>query len=392
MHKHFDVIVIGVGAMGAATCFHLAKRGVKVLGLEQFDIVHARGSSHGYSRMIRKAYFEHPNYVPLLHRAYALWEALEEESGRKLLHKVGGIFMGPRERTLVGGALAAAELHGLPHELLAAEELRKRWPQFVVPDDWHGFYEPDSGFLLPERAIGTYADMAMRRGSEIHGQEAACEWRADRGPAGVHYVVTTDAGTYAAGRLVFCGGPWSGKLLADLQEFGGITLKVTRQVMAWAWPKVPQDFELGRIPVWGIDSMDGGLYYGFPMHGEMPGVKFAHHLPTGAAVDPDAVSREVTAAERAGVKGILGRFLPGADGELLAIKTCLYTNSPDGHFIIDAHPAHTGVLVACGFSGHGFKFASVIGEMLADACVTGRMNGEAAFLGLARFAPGRAPG
>jgi sarcosine oxidase len=373
----FDVIVIGVGAMGASACFHLAKRGIKVLGLEQLDIPHNLGSSHGHSRMIRKAYFEHPNYVPLLHRAYELWDELEAMSGRRLFYRVGGAFMGPRDKTLVGGALVAAKLHQLPHELLTADELRHRWPQFVVPESWHAFFEPDSGFLLPERAISTYAEFAMRNGAEIHGQEPVREWKHDGG----HYVVQTDYGSYAAERLIFCGGAWSGKLLDKL----GVRLKVTRQVMAWVWPKEPGSFELGQIPVWGIDSLDGGLYYGFPMFEESPGFKFAHHLPTESAVDPDAVSREPRPGEREAVKKILTTYLPTADGPLLALKTCLYTNTPDGHFIIDSYPNHPGVQIACGFSGHGFKFASAIGELLADASVTGKLDPALDFLSLARF-------
>jgi len=378
MPDSFNVIVIGVGAMGASTCFHLARRRIKVLGLEQFDIPHTQGSSHGYTRMIRKAYFEHPNYVPLLHRAYALWDELEAISGRRILHRVGGVFMGPAGKTLVGGALAAAGLHHLPHELLTADELRRRWPQFVVPDDWHAFFEPDSGFLLPERAIATYAELAMRHGAEIHGQEPVRLWKREGG----HYVVSTDRGTYLAERLIFCGGAWSGKLLDQL----GVHLKVTRQVLAWVWPKEPAQFELGQIPVWGIDSLDGGLYYGFPMIDESPGFKLAHHLPTENAVDPDTVSRTPQPADREGIRKILATFLPAADGPLLSLKTCLYTNTPDGHFIIDHYPDHPGVQIACGFSGHGFKFASVIGAALADASVTGEIDPDWDFLGLSRFA------
>jgi sarcosine oxidase len=377
MAHSFDVIVIGVGAMGASTCFHLARRGVKVLGLEQFDIPHAQGSSHGYSRMIRKAYFEHPNYVPLLHRAYALWEELEALSGRRLLHRIGGVFIGPRGKTLVGGALAAAKLHHLPHELLAADELHRRWPQFVVPDSWHAFFEPDSGFLLPERAISTYAELAMRQGAEIHGQEPVREWKRN----GESYLVRTDYESYSADRLIFCGGAWTGKLLNKL----GVRLKVTRQVLAWAWPKEPRQFELGRFPVWGIDSLDGGLYYGFPMIEESPGLKLAHHLPTKNAVDPDIVSREPLPGDRDEIRKILTTFLPTAEGPLLALKTCLYTNTPDGHFIIDSDPEHPGVQIACGFSGHGFKFASVIGDALADASVSGKLDPSLDFLSLSRF-------
>lgn len=377
MTHTFDVIVIGVGAMGSSACFHLARRGVKTLGLEQFDIGHARGSSHGDSRMIRKAYFEHPNYVPLLHRAYALWDELEAMSRRKLLHRTGGVFIGPTDRTLVSGALAAARKHHLPHEVLSSEELKRRWPTFVVPADWAAVAEPDAGFLLPERVIHAYADLALRHGAEIHAHEPVRHWQRE----GSGYLVQTHVGTYAADRLIFCGGAWSGRLLADL----GASLKVTRQVLAWVWPKEPRLFELGQLPVWAIDSLDGGLYYGFPINDATLGFKFAHHLPTATEVDPDAVSRELTPADREGARAILSAHLPSADGPLLALKTCLYTNSPDGHFIIDAHPDHPGIQVACGFSGHGFKFASVIGEVLAGAAAGEPPDANIDFLRLARF-------
>jgi sarcosine oxidase len=384
MANTFDVIVIGVGAMGASTCFHLARRGIKTLGLEQFDIPHARGSSHGDSRMIRKAYYEHPGYVPLLHRAYALWDELEAMSRTRVLHRVGGLFMGPRDGALVGGALAAAELHHLPHELLAAHELGRRWPQFVVPDSWHGFYEPESGFLLPEKAISAYAELAMRDGAEIHGQEPVRQWKREQS----HFIVRTDFATYAAEKLIFCGGAWSAKLLDRLN----LRLKVTRQVLGWVWPKQPQSFELGQIPAWGIDSLDGGMHYGFPMIQERPGFKLAHHMPSEKPFDPDTISREAQPADRDEVRNILTTFIPTADGPLLSLKICLYTNTPDGHFIIDEHPDHPGVQIACGFSGHGFKFSSAIGAVLAEASIDGRRDASLDFLRLARFGFPPSPG
>lgn len=375
--QSFDAIVIGLGAMGASACFHLARRGVKVLGLEQFAIGHARGSSHGHSRMIRKAYFEHPNYVPLLHRAYALWDELEAISGRRLLYRTGGLFIGPREGALVAGALSAAKLHSLPHELLDVPELRRRYPQFVVPEAWHAFCEPDAGFLLPERVIQTHAQEALRLGALLHTHEPVRSWERD----GNGYVVRTDQSTYHAGALIFCGGPWSAKLLAELK----LPLKVTRQVLAWVWPREPVSFELGRIPVWAIDSLDGGLYYGFPMNEESLGMKLAHHLPSDAFVDPDGVSRIPEPADAHTVRKVLADHLPSADGPLLALQICLYTNSPDGHFILDHHPEHPNVQIAAGFSGHGFKFSSVIGELLAEAALEGKDNPATDFLRLSRL-------
>lgn len=372
----FDVIVVGVGAMGSSTCFHLASRGVRVLGLEQFDIPHARGSSHGQSRMIRMAYYEHPDYVPLLRRAYELWDEIEHVSGQKLLHVTGGVYMGPREGEIVGGSLQSARQHGLPHELLDRATVAERYPQFQIPDDWSALFEPRAGFLLPERTVAAYAEAALRRRAELHGHEPVIEWRAtDRGVS-----VRTTRGEYQADHLVFCGGPWSGRLVSEL----GVPLVVTRQVLGWVWPKNPAFFELGRLPVWAIEK-PGGIYYGFPMMPDSPGFKLADHS-FGAPTDPDRVAREVTAEDERTFRPAIQQYIPEAQGPTLAMRVCLYTHSPDHHFIIDRHPEHGRVTVACGFSGHGFKFASVVGEVLADLAMQGRTSLPVEFLGLRRFA------
>ena len=378
----YDVIVVGVGAMGSAACYQLAKRGARVLGLEQFDIPHARGSSHGQSRMIRMAYYEHPDYVPLLRRAYELWDEIERETGQKLLHVTGGIYMGAPDGEVVAGSLQSARQHGLGHELLDPADLRRRYPQFRVPDSWQGLYEDRAGFLLPERSVAAYAEAALRRGAVLHGHEPVVAWRAT--PAGVGVVTTR--GEYEAERLVFCGGPWSSKLLGDL----GAPLVVTRQVMGWVWPKVPELFGMDRLPVWAIEK-PGGLYYGFPMMPDSPGLKLADHS-FGTPTDPDGVAREVTGEDEQTFRPALERYIPDADGPTLAVRTCLYTHSPDHHFVIDRHPRHERVTVACGFSGHGFKFASVVGEVLADLALRGETALPAQFLGLARLGVKMGPG
>ena len=371
----YDVIVVGVGGMGSAACYQLAARGAKVLGLEQFDIPHARGSSHGQSRMIRMAYYEHPDYVPLLRRAYELWDEIEHAGGQKLLHVTGGIYMGPPDGEVVAGSLQSAQQHGLGHELLDHAAMKRRFPQFTIPEDWQGLYEDRAGFLLPERTVAAYAEAALRRGADLRGHEAVLAWRAD----GNGVAVRTTRGEYAAGRLVFCGGPWSAKLLADL----GVPLVVTRQVMGWVWPRKPELFGMGTLPVWAIEK-PGGLYYGFPMMPEAPGFKLADHS-FGTPTDPDRVSREVTLEDENTFRPALARYLPDGDGPTLAVRICLYTHSPDHHFIVDRHPAHERVTVACGFSGHGFKFASVVGEVLADLALEGRTSLPTSFLGLSRF-------
>jgi sarcosine oxidase len=376
MSQRFDVIVVGVGAMGSSACWQLARRGARVLGLEQFDIPNTRGSSHGFSRMIRMAYYEHPDYVPLLRRAYELWRELERASGQSLLHVTGGIYLGPPEGGLISGSLRSAREHGLEHELLDRAALARRYPQFHVPDDWVGLHETMAGWLPPERVVAAFTNEAMKAGSELHGHEPVRGWSSD----GSGVTVGTDRGEYRADRVIFCGGPWTGRLLSDL----GVRLTVTRQVMAWVWPRDPAGFQPGRLPVWAIDNPDGTIHYGFPMQPDNPGFKLAHHGPADAT-DPDEVIRTPLPGDERTVRPALARFLPDADGPLLALRICLYTNSPDHHFIIDRHPTHDRITIACGFSGHGFKFASVVGEVLADLASKGSTDLPARFLGLARF-------
>jgi sarcosine oxidase len=377
----YDVIVVGLGSMGSAACHHLAGRGARVLGLERFDIPHALGSHHGASRMIRLAYFEHPDYVALLLRAYELWDLLERESGQRILHVTGGLYLGRPDSELISGSMRAARAHGLAHEVLDRAQIAARFPQFDLPADTIGFHEARAGFLLPELAVATHAGQAMRRGAELHGCEPVTSWDA----AGDRVTVRTGRGVYHARHLVFAGGAWSGRLVRDL----GVELKVTRQTLGWFWPRAPESFALGRLPVWAVDPAHGGpyrgIYYGFPMMPDAPGVKIALHWPTAEAVDPDTVDRRPLAGDEGPLREAVRRCLPAADGPLLSLRVCLYTSSPDGDFIIDRHPRHERVTVACGFSGHGFKFASVIGEVLADLATTGRSAQPIGFLGLERF-------
>jgi sarcosine oxidase len=379
MENKFDVIVVGVGAMGASTCWELARRGVRVLGLEQFDIPHTRGSSHGFSRMIRMAYYEHPDYVPLLRRAYERWEQLEKATGQKLLYITGGLYMGWRESEVIAGSLAAAQQYQLAHELIEHADLKTRYPQFELPADHVGLLEPRAGFLVPERVISAYAEDALASGAEIHGQEAVQSW----GPIANRMTVKTNRASYEADQLIFCGGAWTTRLVRDL----GIDLVVTRQVMGWVWPKQPSLFEIGTLPVWAIDSPRGSIWYGFPITDEPPGFKIALHA-RGSVADPDQVNREISPDDEKTFRECLTGYIPRADGPVLSMRTCLYTNSPDSHFIIDRHPRLQRVLLACGFSGHGFKFASVVGEVLADYATRGKTDLPARFLGLSRFTGG----
>jgi sarcosine oxidase len=374
--QSFDVIVVGVGTMGSATCYQLAKRGLRVLGLEQFDIPHALGAHHGQSRVVRMAYFEHPDYVPLLKRAYENWAGIEADSGQKLLHQVGGIYMGRPDSEAIAGSLKAMRLHDLPHEQLTRDQVLQRYPMFRLPEDFVGLFEPVTGFVVPELAVSAFAEQALRRGAVLRAREPVRYWHAD----GQGVSVTTDQGSYHAGRIVFCGGAWTSRLVADL----GVQLRVTRQVLAWVWPRRPELFAYGRLPVWVIETGQGGQHYGFPMMPDRPGFKLALHK-VAEETDPDRVNRDVQPGDEQTFRPLLRDYIPDADGPLLSLATCLYTNSPDSHFIIDVHPQRPNVTIACGFSGHGFKFASVVGEILADYATDGRTNLPAQFLGLRRF-------
>lgn len=376
MPDHFDVIVVGVGSMGSSTVYHLARRGLRVLGLEQFDVPHTRGAGHGFSRVIRMAYFEHPDYVPLLRKAYENWRAIETEAGTGILHVTGGVYMGTPTSELIEGSLRAQRAYQIDHQELTHTELSKLYPMFRLPEHYVGMYENAVGYVVPEQAISSYCIEAMNRGAVIHGHEPVLSWSAK--PSSV--TVTTPRATYHASRLVFTGGAWSDRLIQSL----GVPLKVTRQVLGWVWPKRPETFAYGRFPVWMIDHGTGGQHYGFPMVKEVPGFKLAYHS-VASVTDPDKVIRDPLPGDEETFRPLLRDMIPDADGPTLAIRTCLYTNSPDGHFIIDRHPEHDNVAIGCGFSGHGFKFVSVIGEVLADLAMNGRTKLPAGFLGLSRF-------
>ena len=351
----YDVVVCGLGVMGSAALYHLARRGACVLGLDRFAAGHDRGSSHGETRVIRLAYFEHPSYVPLLRRAYQLWRELETEAARPLLHVTGIAEIGPPDGTLVPGTLEAARLHDIPHTLIAAPELMRRYPAFTLPPHYVGVLQPDGGFLEAEASVQAMLALAQKRGAEIRfdAPVRAIEPMNDKAR------VVTDDATIEAGAVIVAAGPWISRLLPQTD----LPLRVTRQVMAWFAPQMTADFAQGRFPVFLIES-EHGIHYGFPMFGN--GFKVAKHYHADQTVDPDGYDRNVSAEDVALIRAAVADHLPGANGPLVAAKTCLYTVTPDGDFIIDRLPGAPAIVVASSCSGHGFKFAPVIGEVLAD--------------------------
>lgn len=381
--QYFDVIVLGVGSMGSSTCFHLAEKGVKVLGLEQFDIPHEQGSHAGQSRLIRKAYFEHPDYVPLLERAYQNWHQIEQLTGAKIYHKTGLLYFGKPGNQLISGVKDSAEKYHITVNSLNDEEVQNEYPQFKIPDDFSKLYEPDAGFVTPERAVLLYTEQAIKRGAVIKINEKIIDWQ--RHKDGVK--VTTAKGSYSAKKLIITAGPWAGKLIPGLSK----NLSVTRQTIAWVQPKNQEMFKLGNFPCWTIaDEKSPGIFYGFPMlpvehFGGPAGLKLAHHYP-GNVTDPDSADRGYSEPDEALLINVLNRFLPEGYETILVMKTCLYTNTPDENFILDFVPGYDkDVVVAAGFSGHGFKFASVVGEIMCDLATMGSTLLPIDFLRAKRF-------
>lgn len=375
--EKYDAIVIGLGAMGSATAYRLARRGMRVLGLEQFDIPHDRGSSHGVNRIIRLAYWEHHSYVPLLRRAYELWREIENVTGERLLFITGSIDAGEETCNTVKGALLSCEIHALPHETLDAEELHARFPGYRLPREMMAIYQPDGGFILSERAIVTHVMAAQALGAEVHAREEVLSWDARSG--GVQ--VRTSRGRYTADRLVLTAGPWAANLLPDLAWM----MVPERQVLLWAHPRRPDYFRLGAFPVFNLEAPEG-RFYGLPVYG-IPGFKFGKYHHRYETTDPDQMDREIHPEDEEVLREGIRRYFPDADGPTMAMKTCLFTNSPDEHFIIDAHPALSQVYLAAGFSGHGFKFASVVGEIIAELVLEGGSDLDISLFRLNRFTP-----
>ncbi len=375
----YDVIVVGVGGMGSAAVYHLAQRGLRVLGIEQYDIPHDRGSSHGLSRIIRLAYFEHPAYVPLLQRTYELWWALERTVQERLLIITGSLDIGTADSTVFAGALTAARQHHLVHEVLDAQTIHQRFPGYGLPAPLMGLYQPQGGLLAAERCLVAHVHAALRHGAVIHGREALQEW--DSAAAGI--VVRTSRGTYRAQRLVLTAGAWTQRLVAHYQG----TLQPERQVVIWMQPRVPDYFQLHAFPVFNM-AVEEGTFYGLPMY-SIPGFKFArwHHLQQ-AVDDPARMDRDCHPEDEAILRAFVRRYFPAGDGPTLSMHTCLFTNTPDSHFVIDVHPECPNVFIAGGFSGHGFKFCSVVGESLADLVEHGSTRHDISLFRAARFAKG----
>lgn len=354
-----DVVVAGLGAMGSSVLYHLARRGARVVGLDRYRPPHTMGSSHGSTRIIREAYYEHPLYVPLLRRGYELWDELSRVSGTPQFQQTGGLTLGPRDGHLVAGTMASVREHRLAHRILTPAEVVAEWPGFVLPNDFIGIWERRAGVLFPERAIATHLREAELAGAHIQLDTRLLDWN----PRGEQLVVETDRGTITCRKLVLALGAWIAKHAGSASD----RFKAQRQTVHWFDPVDARNRAV-RYPVFLLEHEPNGLIYSIPDTGE--GIKVGIHYG-GPVVDPDTVSRTTTAGEEAAVRHQLARFFPAANGALRASSVCLYTNTPDLHFVVDWLPENDGVLVLSPCSGHGFKFSSVMGEIAADLLTGG---------------------
>lgn len=373
--KRYNVIVIGVGAVGSSTVYELARRGKRVLGLERFDVPHEMGSSHGYTRIIRLPYYEHPSYVMLLRRSYEMWRAIEQHVGEQLLHITGSIDAGPADSWVFKGALQSALEYDLPHEVLTGRQIQQRFPGYHLPHETMAVFQPEGGFLVPERCIVSYVEAAMALGAEVHGREQVVYWE----PVGEGVRVTTTRDVYEADRLVITAGAWNHRLLPVLRGL----LTPERQVLAWLQTTKREQFQPATFPVFNL-LVDEGRYYGFPIFG-IPGFKFGRYHHLEEAVDPDTIDREPTERDEQILREFAERYFPDGAGPTMSLKACMFTNTPDGHFIIDHLPDHPQVSFASPCSGHGFKFASVLGEIMADLAERGETRHNIDLFRLSRF-------
>jgi sarcosine oxidase len=373
----YDVIVIGLGAMGSASAYQLASRGARVLGLEAFTPAHEMGSSGGLTRIIRLAYFEHPAYVPLLRAAWELWPQLEAQAGdEQLIQVTGGLYVGRRGSAVLEGSLRSAQEHGLAHEMLDATETRRRFPALTPDEDMATLHEPLAGLLFASHCIRAHLKLAQRHGADLRFEERVTGWSG----SGSGLTVTTDRGTYTADRIVVAAGAWLPKLAPEL----ALPLTVERNVVFWFKPTTSAEvFGADRLPVWIMELDEEHAYYGFPaLPGQGPKIS-RHH--GGTAVDPDRVLRTATDADERPVRSFIRRHMPLADGPRADARVCMYTNTPDFNFVLDFHPADDRVVIASPCSGHGFKFSNIIGSISADLALTGATSHDIDFLSLGRF-------
>jgi sarcosine oxidase len=371
----WDVIVIGMGGVGSAATYHLATAGRRVLGLDQYPLAHDRGSSHGKTRIIRQAYFEHPAYVPLLRRAYDLWDDLEQQFGSQLFYRTGVIELGPENGVVIPGVLRSAAEHNLSIEQLTASEVTRRWPGLFCQDDWQAVIEQNAGYLRVEDCVRAHQRLALENGAScVHGAKVE-GWRAD----GRGIAVISDQGVERCERLVVAGGPWSGSLL----EGSRLDLQVLRKHQYWFQTNASGYEQEEGFPCF-FHETPAGFFYGFPSI-DGCGVKVARHSG-GQPLDRPQETDDCDDADRSLVDDYIASYLPGVSNRLSAHTGCYYTTTPDEHFIVDTLPEQPQVTIVAGLSGHGFKLTSVLGEIASQLATSQSSTHDISLFALHRFA------
>ena len=373
--KNFDVAVIGAGAMGSAVLYHLAKRGVKACGIEQFGIAHDRGSSHGDTRIIRKAYFEHPDYVPLLNRSYELWNELAEECGEKLMVNNGLIVAGEPDSETIISLRRCYRKYEISHECWTANETIDHFPQFRIPHNYEVFYDPFGGFLFVEKCVEQHLKLAQNAGAILFTDEQVVDWQ--RESNGFH--INTSARILFADKLIFTMGAWSKRILEHI----GISMEIWRKEVYWHGGKSMSDCQPDRFPVYYIER-DYGHFYGFPTINEK-GLKVAEHEKSNIIAFPEQLDNEIEPKDEQIIMRFLSDCLPGVEQRRNHFSLCMYSKTPDNNFILDVHPENSNIIIGAGFSGHGFKFSPVVGEILTDFALDGRTRHPIDFFRIKRF-------
>lgn len=377
----YDICVVGLGGMGSAILAHCAARGARVIGIEQLARGHELGSSSGRTRMIRKAYFEDPAYVPLVLRAHELWHALERESGEALLQRTGVLTVGPETSEIINGTKRSAAEHGLAIESLTAAEVRQRYPTLKLRPGEVAIFEPDAGVLKPERAIAAQLAIAAGHDATLRFECAMERWET-RGDNGFELLLD-DHSRITARTLILALGPWVQRTLADLR----VPIRVQRNVQAWFAPAIDL-YAAPRFPAFLVERDDlPAPLYGFPDFGD--GVKAAFH-GAGVLTSAEQIDRAIDHnRDIAPLLRAMNDWMPDAAAKFLDAKVCMYSLTPDEHFVVDHHPQHERLILCGGFSGHGFKFAPVIGEIAADLALEGETRHPIEFLSLQRMQPAR---
>lgn len=374
MRSQYDVIIVGAGSMGMAAGYFLAKQGVSTLLIDSFNPPHSNGSHHGDTRIIRHAYGEGRQYVSLALRAQSLWSELQQESGQHLFHQTGVLSVGTLSSSFINEIVASGLEYSLPLDVLTSSQIKNNWPGISVPDDFIGCFESTSGVLFSEDCIRAYRLLALNNGASLLCDNPVTDIQISESSV----IVQTKQGRFTAEKLIISSGAWTGKILKSLP------LQILRKTVAWF--EVDEAlFDSNRFPAF-IFSLASENYYGFPSIGGS-GLKIGRH-DSGQITDPDNINREFGAypEDEDEVRQFLQRYMPEASGRVKQGSVCLYTKTPDENFIIDWHPEYSNVAIAAGFSGHGFKFSSVVGEILSEMVIKGRTQYDISQFSLSRFA------